>query len=176
MSHFWFTCTWLLSRCGIFRKVISRVLELLGGTLNQEVARHLNKDLKHGAQEQIINHLRMISGCKENFLLPRGEEMIHLSRDNWIRKNHKWEEILLVELSLGRLVAVIIEKCLDHQAELGRGLKISVGGQSHLEKGVVWDAIVHHIWQTGAHTIPTIPEVGVRNAEACIALVPIKTI
>ena len=126
----------------VFQKDISRVLELQGETWTQEVTRHIDKDIMtHGAQEKIIhiNHLRMVSGCKESFLRPRGEEMRHLSKDNQIRKNPKIkvEEIRLVEQLFGRLVVDGIEKCPDHQAVHSRDLGISVGGQSLPEEKVV---------------------------------------
>ena len=63
----------------VFQKVIGRALELLGGILIQEAALHLNKELmEHGTQRQTIKRLRMNIGSKENFLLPRADEMILL--------------------------------------------------------------------------------------------------
>ena len=126
----------------VFRKDISRVLELQGETWTQEVARHINRDIMtHGAQEKIIhiNHLKMVSGCKESFLRPRGEEMIHLSKDSRKREKPKikLEEIRLIGGLFSRLVVVGIEKCPDHQEEkLSRDLDISVGGQCLPEEGV----------------------------------------
>ena len=126
----------------VFQKDISRVLELQGETWTQEVARHINRDIMtHGAQEKIIhiNHLKMVSGCKESFLRPRGEEMRHLSKDIRIRKKPKIkvEEIRQVGQLFGRLMVVGIEKCPDHQAMHSRDLGISVGGQSLPEEKVV---------------------------------------
>ena len=81
----------------------------------------------------------MVSGCKESFLRPRGEEMNHLAKDIWIRKKPKIKvkEIRLVGQLFGRLVVVGIEKCPDHQAGLSRNLGINEEGQSLPEEGVV---------------------------------------
>ena len=102
--------------------------------------------MTRGAQAKIIhiNHLKMVSGCKESFLRPRGEVMRHLSKDNWKREkpNLKLEKIRLIEGLFSRLVVVDIENCPDHQEEeLSRDLDISVEGQCLPEERLAYDAM-----------------------------------